>query len=90
MAIDIHLRERTVADLHAAAVDLGGGGVGYYPTPGFVHVDVGPVRYWEGAPGNAGGIGAIEYPQRTRVAPGGSGSPPALSDLRGGTGLARE
>jgi len=22
------------------------GGVGYYPEPGFVHVDVGRVRYW--------------------------------------------
>jgi uncharacterized protein YcbK (DUF882 family) len=28
------------------AVDLKRGGVGYYPGSGFVHVDVGRVRYW--------------------------------------------
>jgi uncharacterized protein YcbK (DUF882 family) len=28
------------------AAALRGGGVGYYPRHGFVHVDVGPVRYW--------------------------------------------
>jgi uncharacterized protein YcbK (DUF882 family) len=26
---------------------LGGGGVGYYPRDGFVHVDTGPVRRWQ-------------------------------------------
>jgi uncharacterized protein YcbK (DUF882 family) len=27
-------------------VALKAGGVGYYPKPGFIHVDVGPVRRW--------------------------------------------
>jgi uncharacterized protein YcbK (DUF882 family) len=27
-------------------VQLQGGGVGYYPGPGFIHVDIGRVRYW--------------------------------------------
>ena len=31
---------------HQAALDLRRGGVGYYPTSDFVHVDVGPVRHW--------------------------------------------
>ena len=32
--------------LHQAALSLQAGGVGFYPKPGFVHVDVGPVRTW--------------------------------------------
>lgn len=32
--------------LRAAAMALGGGGVGYYPRDGFVHVDTGRVRHW--------------------------------------------
>ena len=38
-----------LAHLHAAALTLGLGGVGYYPDSNFVHVDVGPVREWRGA-----------------------------------------
>ncbi|HET9805116.1 MAG TPA: DUF882 domain-containing protein [Candidatus Acidoferrum sp.] len=45
-AIDIRLSDRSLADLHTAAVGLRLGGVGYYPGPDFVHVDVGRVRYW--------------------------------------------
>lgn len=45
-AIDIRLADRTLADVHAAAVNLRLGGVGFYPGPDFVHVDVGRVRYW--------------------------------------------
>ena len=47
MAIDVFLRGRSLGDLHSAALALGTGGVGYYPSHGFVHLDVGPVRRWQ-------------------------------------------
>jgi uncharacterized protein YcbK (DUF882 family) len=46
MASDIRLPDVELAHLHRAALELGRGGVGYYPTSDFVHVDVGPVRHW--------------------------------------------
>jgi uncharacterized protein YcbK (DUF882 family) len=46
MAIDVALDDRKLTSLRDAALALKGGGVGYYPKPGFVHVDVGPVRSW--------------------------------------------
>ncbi len=45
-AIDINLPGRTLSDLHALAMNLKQGGVGYYPQSNFVHVDVGRVRSW--------------------------------------------
>lgn len=45
-AIDVILPDRSAAQLRAAAIDLGMGGVGYYPSTGFVHLDTGPVRRW--------------------------------------------
>ena len=45
-AIDIRLADCALTDLHAAAVQLRLGGVGFYPGPDFIHVDVGRVRYW--------------------------------------------
>jgi len=45
-ALDIRLPGTDLPVLHRAAVDLKGGGVGYYPGPNFVHIDVGRVRYW--------------------------------------------
>lgn len=45
-AIDIRLPGRGLPALRRAAIALGAGGVGYYPHPNFVHVDVGRVRYW--------------------------------------------
>src|SRR3546814_702757 len=44
MAIDLSVPDRDLPDLHRAARALRGGGVGYYPKSGFVHVDVGAVR----------------------------------------------
>lgn len=46
MAVDIRLPGRALPQLHGAALDIGHGGVGYYPGSDFVHVDVGPVRRW--------------------------------------------
>ena len=45
-AIDIRVPGVSTARLRNAALSLGEGGVGYYPTSRFVHVDVGPVREW--------------------------------------------
>lgn len=47
-AIDIQVPGRDPSVLRRAALSLRAGGVGYYPRPGFVHVDVGRVRYWSG------------------------------------------
>ena len=49
MAIDVRLPDVELRHLHAAAVSLGRGGVGFYPESNFVHIDVGPVRGWSGA-----------------------------------------
>ena len=45
-AVDIHLPGLKTAVLRRAAYELKKGGIGYYPRHGFVHIDVGPVRYW--------------------------------------------
>lgn len=46
-AIDIRIPGVSTLKLRNAALALGMGGVGYYPTSQFVHVDVGPVRQWQ-------------------------------------------
>ena len=45
-AVDVRLPGVSLARLRSAALALGGGGVGYYPQSGFVHLDTGPVRQW--------------------------------------------
>lgn len=45
-AIDIRLPGVKLEHLRAAAKSLKLGGVGFYPTSNFVHVDTGRVRYW--------------------------------------------
>jgi uncharacterized protein YcbK (DUF882 family) len=45
-AIDIRVPGVKLDHLRAAATSLKLGGVGYYPTSNFVHVDTGRVRYW--------------------------------------------
>jgi len=47
-AIDIRLPGVELKHLRQAAIDLGHGGVGYYPASNFVHIDVGRVRRWQG------------------------------------------
>jgi len=46
MAMDIRLGDVALDRLHNAALALQAGGVGYYPSEDFVHVDVGRVRRW--------------------------------------------
>ena len=45
-AIDVRLPGTDLKKLHTAALALQSGGVGYYPSSDFIHVDVGPVRDW--------------------------------------------
>jgi uncharacterized protein YcbK (DUF882 family) len=45
-AIDICLGDVPLYQLRNAALKLRAGGVGFYPNPGFVHVDTGRVRRW--------------------------------------------
>lgn len=48
LAADLFVPGFDLALLHEAALDLQAGGVGYYPDGGFIHVDTGPVRQWNG------------------------------------------
>lgn len=45
-AMDVMLPGRSPHQIRQAARALRRGGVGYYPSSGFVHIDTGPVRYW--------------------------------------------
>lgn len=45
-AIDIRIPGHKLSDLRAAAMSLQAGGVGYYPSSNFVHLDTGNFRYW--------------------------------------------
>ena len=45
-AIDIRMPGRDLAALHKAALSAQAGGVGYYPSSQFVHLDTGRVRNW--------------------------------------------
>ena len=47
-AVDIRLPGHRAAVLRRTASVLKKGGVGFYPKSKFVHIDVGPVRYWRG------------------------------------------
>ena len=46
MALDVRLQGVATKDLRSAALDLKGGGVGYYAKSDFVHLDTGRVRFW--------------------------------------------
>jgi uncharacterized protein YcbK (DUF882 family) len=45
-AIDICVPGRSLKNVKRAAMSMFGGGVGYYPRTGFVHVDTGRLRFW--------------------------------------------
>ena len=46
MAIDVRVPNRELSVVRDTALTLRLGGVGYYPTSDFVHVDVGRPRFW--------------------------------------------
>ncbi len=46
MAVDLTMDNRTISQIHAAALSVKAGGVGKYSRSKFVHVDSGPVRDW--------------------------------------------
>jgi uncharacterized protein YcbK (DUF882 family) len=48
-ACDVRVEGVALHNLRSAALDVGAGGVGYYPVSNFVHVDVARVRQWTGA-----------------------------------------
>jgi len=45
-AVDVRFPGLPLGQVHRAALALGWGGVGYYPTSEFVHLDSGRVRSW--------------------------------------------
>ena len=47
-AVDFRVRGVPVKKLHRWARSLRLGGVGFYPSSSFIHIDVGPIRFWQG------------------------------------------
>ena len=45
-SLDLFSGFRRLADLRSAALSLQMGGVGYYPSSNFIHLDSGRVRFW--------------------------------------------
>lgn len=48
-AVDVRVPGVELRNLRKAALDIGAGGVGFYPVSNFVHIDTGRVRQWSGA-----------------------------------------
>ncbi len=67
-AIDIRVAGVTSAALHAAALEHQSGGIGHYPSAGFVHLDTGPVRRWT-APGEWEHPAVRDAARRLRLPP---------------------
>lgn len=45
-AMDFHIEGIALSNVRKAALSMSAGGVGYYPSSNFVHIDTGPVRHW--------------------------------------------
>lgn len=45
-ALDFHIEGSSLREIRQAALQVGHGGVGYYPRKHFLHIDSGPSRYW--------------------------------------------
>ena len=61
MAMDIHVPDVSTDRLRETAIRMQRGGVGFYPSSGFVHLDVGNVRAWP----------RMRYDQLARIFPDG-------------------
>ncbi len=62
-AIDLEVAPSRIQQVGGLALGLARGGVGVYPQRGFVHLDSGPVRHWNGdAPG-----GGMPAPVEDRI-----------------------
>lgn len=82
-AVDIYIEGVPIARLRDEAVTLKGGGVGFYPHSGFIHIDTGRVRYWEfGRPPPSGTLASAG----TAVAP---TTPRPNSSIHSGLGSVR-
>ena len=89
-AIDIHLDDVGLSRIREAGMRLQKGGVGYYPSASFVHLDTGSVRHWP----------RMSYDQLARLFPDGktvhvpsngqplSGYDQALAEIEAGGGSA--
>jgi uncharacterized protein YcbK (DUF882 family) len=45
-AMDFHIEGISLSNVRKAALSMRAGGVGYYPSSNFVHIDTGPLRRW--------------------------------------------
>ena len=45
-AMDFHIEGIALSNIRKAALSMRAGGVGYYPSSNFVHIDTGPARHW--------------------------------------------
>ncbi|QKJ86622.1 hypothetical protein PMPD1_1671 [Paramixta manurensis] len=45
-AMDFHIEGISLSNVRKAALNMRAGGVGYYPSSNFVHIDTGPIRHW--------------------------------------------
>lgn len=48
MAVDLRIKGVSTGALRQVALHQHVGGVGYYPSKGFIHLDTGPIRTWRG------------------------------------------
>jgi len=48
MAVDMRIKGVSTGAIRQIALHQRAGGVGYYPSKGFIHLDTGPIRTWRG------------------------------------------